>query len=96
MAKCQLFFKAVKKSKKKLKSLLYTPPAGLFSGTRQRYNALQRFFRNIYLPKKGKKKPLSFLLKFVWYNKMLKPTKRSQGSRNFYNNVCFRFFLISL
>ena len=73
MAKCQLFSKAIKKSKKKLKKFIVHSPAGLFSETRQRYNALQRFFKNIYLPKRGKKTP-----KFPFKIPMVPNVRRGQ------------------
>ena len=83
------------KNVKRIKKFIDTPLRG-FSAIQDKGIMHYIGFSEKYIYLKGVKKLLSLRLKFPWYNEMLKPTKRSQGSRNFYNNICLRFFLISL
>ena len=64
MAKCQLFSKAIKKSKKKLKSLLYTPLRG-FSAIQDKGIMHYKGCSKIYIYLKGVKKPPKFPFKIT-------------------------------
>jgi len=56
MAKCQLFSQAIKKSKKKVKSLLYTPLRG-FSAMQDKGIMHYKGFSEIYVYLKRVKNP---------------------------------------
>ena len=85
-------FSGNKKKLKETKKFIVHSPLRGFSAIQDKGTMHYKGFSEIYIYLKRVKNPLSFRLKFLWYNKMLKPTKRSQGSRNFYNNICVRFF----